>query len=570
MTIHETRLLKDVQVDPALPLFADTETIGLYGQVRLLQLYQETWDKVILVDTPNILEMMLFIDKHNSVWHNAHYDLTTVQQQSGITWCPKNFEDTFLASRLAQPQFLEYSLDAVMARCIGHDPYAKAGLDKKKLQKSDWSKLVLTDDQLLYAAIDVYYMPQVWDEVCSAITTPSYKLDKLTVRHCLSFQWNGSPVDSKRLFKKYRETEADLAKISMPINANSWQQVRAWLGVDKSDKQFLSELELRDGNERAGNVLKVRKLRKLISFMDKYDKERVIGKFKPSTRSGRLSSDDENKQQIPRALKEVFGYPEDSNRVLIYSDYAQLELRTICAILGVSMMEKLFRAGEDLHGFVAQMLFGDSWTKKDRQVTKTYNFNLLYGGSVGMVCSILITYGLWVEQRAANKHKRKWLNLFPEIDKWQQESTSAFYKGKMNSTPFGRQYKAKLMTDFMNIQNQGAGAEVAKLALHYFTPRLAEYNKSFDADDAVLCNFIHDSFIIDAPDEPKIYKDISLMLAECMQEAWFEMSKLYKIKDLPMPVDVKVGKNWGDLEEDVNVIYDFTLEPYKMLEKTNG
>jgi DNA polymerase-1 len=90
-----------------------------------------------------------------------------------------------------------------------------------------------------------------------------------------------------------------------------------------------------------------------------------------------LTSNDENLQQIPRALKDIFGYPKDAGRVLIYSDYAQVELRTICAILQVKLMEQMFREGVDLHGYVASILFGEDWTKDDRQVTKTYNFNLL-------------------------------------------------------------------------------------------------------------------------------------------------------------------------------------------------
>ena len=125
----------------------------------------------------------------------------------------------------------------------------------------------------------------------------------------------------------------------------------------------------------------------------------------------------------------------------------------------------------------------------------------------------------------------------------------------------GRKYAAKMMTDQLNIENQGAGAEVAKLALHYLDlPK-----------EAKLCNFIHDSFIIDAPDDPAIYEPVAIQLAEVMQEAWFEMSKLFHIKDLPMPVDVKVGYNWGDIEDDdVPNKWEYSLDSYKMLEKVNA
>jgi DNA polymerase I-like protein with 3'-5' exonuclease and polymerase domains len=119
-----------------------------------------------------------------------------------------------------------------------------------------------------------------------------------------------------------------------------------------------------------------------------------------------------------------------------------------------------------------------------------------------------------------------------------------------------------MMTDQLNIENQGAGAEVAKLALHYLGPML-------DATpDVMLVNFVHDSFFLDAPDDPEVYKPAAIKLAEAMQEAWFEMSKLFAIKDLPMPVQVKVGYNWGDIEsDDVEDLWTFNLDPYAMLEK---
>ncbi len=523
MSIYRYGTMSEVVklTDEALPVFTDTETDGLYGKIVLLQVYQANWDQVILVHKPNHLEVVAYLAKVHSVWHNAHYDLTTVAPK----FVPKRFDDTFLLSRLAQPQFEKYSLDEVMSRVHGFDPYEAAGLDKKVLQKSfagSYHKK-LTEDQELYAAIDVYYMPQVWDDVCHKLDDMSYILDKSTLVNCLDFQWNGIPVQEHRIDEEYNNAIKSLRAIPwvsnkrvhswvhgkhtvvMPFNPNSPKQVREELDLVSTAKGVLSEQSVMFDNQEAQNVLDARMYIKRISFIEKYSRERVVGKFKPSARSGRLTSDDENLQQIPRALKTVFGTTED--KVFIYSDYAQLELRTICAILGVTVMEQLFREDKDLHGYVASILFGEDWGKSDRQVTKTYNFNLLYGGSVKMVLSILITYGMYIQERLATRHKTK------------------SKKKKTNQT----------------------------------TP-------DQNGTDAKLCNFVHDSYIVECDNDPAIYEPLSMILAECMQEAWFEMSKLYKIHDLPMPVDVKVGQNWGDLEEDKNVIWEFTLDSYKMLE----
>lgn len=366
------------QVDTVAPLFSDTETCGFYGKVRLLQLFQEGWDKVALVSWPEHFAMAALLGKCNTKWHNAHYDITTIQQQTGTRWCPERFDDTFLLARLAFPREEKFDLDSVISYCTNYDVYARQGLDKKRLQKSKWDVLKLSPEQELYAATDVYYMPAVWATVSNAMDTPSYKLDMHVLRRCLDFQWNGMHVDKTRLFARYEKNAAIIKEAAMPINVNSWQQVRPYIGEEQSDDLAMAMFELQ-GNERAAQVRAVKKVMKQNSFLDKFDTEDdfIYGKFLPSTRSGRLSSKDQNLQQLPRALKEVFGYQPDEGRVLIYADYAQLELRTICAITLCRTMEELFRSGEDLHTYTARMLFGPNFEKRHRQISKTCNFSLL-------------------------------------------------------------------------------------------------------------------------------------------------------------------------------------------------
>tara|TARA_R110000824_G_C15233132_1_gene679116 strand:- start:30774 stop:32492 length:1719 start_codon:yes stop_codon:yes gene_type:complete len=567
------RILKLVdamaELDSSQPVFADLETCGLYGKPRMLQVYQPHLDAVILVEWPNVFELMLELGKFNTVWHNSHYDVTTMQQTSCTRWVPAEFEDTFYLARLAFPEKEKFSLDEVFTYCIGYCPYTKQGLDKKVLQKSKWEAPVLSEDQLLYAATDVYYMPAVWEQVSQELLNPSYRLDMLNLRRCFDFQWNGMPVVKSKLNALYEANAKKVKDLNMPVNVNSWQQVRPYIGENESDGLALAKFAL-GGNERAANVREARTLIKLNSFLKKFDTDdgRIYGKFLPSARSGRYTSKDQNLQQLPRASKGVFGYEETDGRVLIYADYAQLELRTLCAIVTCLMMEDLFRKGTDLHGYTAEMLFGSAWTKAHRQLSKTYNFNLTYGGGIPMLQGILIKQAnILVDERKLNKDRTRWRNLWKEIYAWQERGIAAWRKGRLGSTPLGRKYKAKMMTDQLNIENQGAGAEVSKLAMHYFGPALDEAKKH----DAYLANFIHDSFIVDCPNDPAVYEPIAKQMAEAMQEAWFEMSKLFAIKDLPMPVDVAVGFNWGDIEDDdVPNLWNYSLDGMAMLEKVNG
>jgi len=530
------------------PIAFDTETDGFYGQIEVAQFYQPHWPEVKLVRKPEPYTLANFIKEVTPIGHNLHYDFSVLQTQTGANWLPGEFIDTFYLSRLYYYTKEKFTLDDVLSYVLGYDPYEQAGLSKKDLQKSSWSGL-LSPAQEMYAALDVFHMFEVLDKLSEMQDDFSYKLDILFTRYCLEFQQNGMPVLAEELQNRYRSNLARIDELALPINVNSWQQVRPYIGESESDGLALATFALQ-GNERAAQVNEVRKLIKQNSFLTKFDvaSGRIYGRFKPSARSGRCTCGDQNLQQIPRKTKDVFGVEPDSGRSLIYSDYSQLELRGGCAITGELRMEELFRSGEDLHQYTADMI------KASRQVAKTANFNLLYGGSHGMLGSILIKdAGLLVPEAELAMIKKKWQNLWTGIYAWQQRGIAAWRKKQPWQTPLGRRYVGKLMTDHLNIQVQGFGAEVAKLATHYMMPALRGL-----PGDIKVCNFVHDSWVLECDNDRSVHEQVARVMSEAMQEAWFECCRSTKIKDLPMPVDVYAGFNWGKIEDEH--IYKFTKE----------
>jgi len=540
---------------PKEPLHFDTETIGFYGKIRLAQFYQAGCDEVHLVKNPDPYELAAFLDNHHVIMHNGHYDITTIQANTGTRWEPKNWDDTFYLARLFYYMKEKFSLDEVMKYALGFDPYEKQGLDKKVLQKSNWGTLALTKDQSTYAATDVYYMPDVWEKVKDMLNDSSYKLDMLNVSYSLDFQNNGMPVENDILQDKFESNLAEVESYDLPINVNSWKQVRPYIGSNESDALALALLTIQ-GNTKAKEVNIVRKLIKQNSFINKFDTPdgRIYGKFQPSARSGRYTCKDQNLQQIPRKLKGLFGLDPSEGRVLVYSDYPQLELRGITCVAGERRMEKLFREFEDLHTYTAEMLFGKDYTKEQRQIAKTFNFGALYGaGWFVLQCMLIKDAGMWLEEHTVRGLLSRWKNLWPAIAAWQQQGISAWRNGQHWETPFGRRYVAKMMTDQLNIRNQGFGAEVAKLAMHYMTPKLKEVKS------AIMVNFSHDSYMTecDLGDHEKVAEIKSV----AMQEAWFEalrVGKDLKIRDLPMPINTFAGYNWGKIEAG-DFIYEHKL-----------
>ena len=542
-------------IDTEQPLMFDTETIGLYGRIRLAQFYQEYFEKPILVEYPDIYQLVDVLNKCWVVCHNASYDISTVQEAlDKRPWQPKRLEDTFFLSRLYYYTKEKFSLDECIAYTIGYNPYEELGSKKKELQSSNWDIPVLSEDQKRYAAFDVYYMFSLWQivkEMCSDIC---YKLDIITLKSNLRFQRNGLPVDINRVNKRFANNQAQIDEIALPINCNSYQQVRLYISSDKSNNEGLAELSAQ-GNERAANVRKARGLIKENSFLKKFttDDGHIYGKFNPSARSGRSTCKDQNLQQLPRSTKECFGVDENGDRVLVYSDFSQLELRCVCAITGDSMMEGLYRDDLDIHTYTAKRLFNtDTPTKEQRRIAKTCNFGLLYGAGVNVFLKVLLTTtSVILPYQEAKNICRRWRNLWPAIKAWQQKGIDDWRKKRPWQTPLGRRYVAKMMTDQLNIQVQGMGSEVAKLANHYMEGYMAD--NGWEDWSHWQRNFIHDSYIFVMPNNEILYKELTNIIANSMQEAWTEMSAACKITDLPMPVEVNVGYNWGDIESDDHI-----------------
>jgi len=547
-------------IDLNEPMMFDTETEFFYGPIVLAQFYQRGWPEVLIMKDPDTEDIMTILKDVLTVAQFASYDLSTLQTQlnrpSDIAKEIK-FEDTFLLARLHFYKEASFTLDNIMSYALGYDPYEKQGIDKKVLQKSKFKRgRAVSKEQCVYAATDVYYLPEVYDTVKYKTNDDSYILDKESLKCALSFQQNGMPVDELERFSKWKMNMLDIQEANMEVNVNSPKQVKEFLGTEDTTDMTLAKLSLA-GNEDAIAVRSTRKLLKQNSFLEKKfktDDGRIYGRFSPSARSGRFTCKEQNLQQIPRKLKGVFGYPEDAGKVLVYSDFSQLELRAAAAVIGEPNMAKLYYDGADLHTHTMNNIAWLATHEQGRTIAKQCNFNLLYGGSAGMLGGILLAQaGIMLPEETLYRLKSHWLKLWPAIEAWQKAGSDAHQRGVAWSTPLGRKYVGNRYTDQLNIMIQGAGADVAKLAMY----KLCKEIKNMPVK---LCNFIHDSYILDMANDEVLYKEVCEIVAHSMQGAWKEMSRFFMIKDIPMPVDVHVGYNWGAIEsDDVDNLYDLEV-----------
>jgi DNA polymerase I-like protein with 3'-5' exonuclease and polymerase domains len=656
-------------LDPTQPVYFDTETSKLGSQIRLIQVYQEHWNQVLLFDTLNTSALILWtvVQPYHLVGHNLTYDMGCFNKDLpvGTFTMPEQWDDTFYLSRLTNPEWQEYSLDKALTKVIGYDPYSKEGLNKKQLQLS-FERLkvkdqyiegpeglrVLTDEQFLYASIDVYELPKLWHAVKFKVDDFVYILDKLTIEH-IQTDTKGLSIDLDKLTTLETKDMLDIAAIKkqLPLgfNVNSYLQVRKALGtIMSSNEEALSMIQFRPtgltdmplrttmtngkfpaallagiknktirvfikefGNEtpvdsyldlpkspkmlvyyietnyvhsqavidKAKLINEQRKALKRLNFADRARKAytvdsdgipRIKGTFSPHAINGRIQVDNENLSQYPRTMKSMWGHKQGNGRKLIYSDFAQVELRIICAALPEMNMYKSLKEGIDLHTFVGNNL---NLTPEDlaqlpagispRFIAKQCNFLLLYGGGISnfqrTVCKL---GGVWFDTDIATKITTNWKDIFSDIKLWHKKNGAS--KSMLDKTVSGRPYKAGTVTDLNNIKVSGTGSEIFKLWLHYIDKYIiTKYPSTY------IVNRVHDSVIIDVPDDEKLYKEISNKIALCAQAAWFEIIQNAELVDVPMPVDVLVGSNWEDLEygREALIDYSYTLDGMYMYGK---
>jgi DNA polymerase I-like protein with 3'-5' exonuclease and polymerase domains len=374
----------------------------------------------------------------------------------------------------------------------------------------------------------------------------------------------GLPVFRDKLEMQLAQNNAEIAEANVPINVNSYRQVREWLDYPESNDEALAFLVVKgteEQKEKAAKTRKVRSLKKQNTFITKYlEKSKadgyIYGYLNVGTVSGRsnCSGDDfraDNMQQIPGKLKGCFG---SQDKYLVYADFSNLELRTFCAVVGEMTMDKLLRDDVDLHTYTATKLFNcsaEEVAKTQRSIAKIFNFSSLYGAGVDRRRKILLKLtGIYLSEKEAKVYAKNWLEAFPQVKGWQSNNAREWRNGKLGTTILGRRYKAKMFTDQNNIRISGTAAEIAKLAQHYMLKKLNHKN---------YLMFIHDSYTweFDTYEEAREAADV---IGHSMQEAWWEVLQYCKITDLPMPVNVVIGNpgvSWYDMQEeqgDVEVI----------------
>jgi len=546
-------------------LFCDTETAldkgrtlpsgtghgGLYGKVRLFQVYQAGMKEAYLFDClflelSDVLDM--FQDFHH-VYHNASYDLHTINCYTPETWLPRDVDDTFYLSKAkytSKDKFDFYS-------CLSYAGLADdniMAIDKKAEQKSDWSK-VLTPQMLKYAAYDVLYLSLLYADLAGS-EDEVYKMDIKNLKYAIHYDRKGLPIDRNTIARLRSKTLLKLegATANLTINYNSPKQCKHMLGVDSTTAAILGDLALAElpVSDTAKDIVDARVADKFLGFLNSYDRNRVYGFHNAAgARTGRMTCAGgdrigyENTQQPPRKMLQCISAPK--GKKLVYNDYSGLELRIAIAYVGEPRMEKMMREGGDMHAESASIMFGIAPGDLDieqRTVGKFFNFGTAYGAGPGILRDGLISRGgVRLPIGEINTMRTKWLDYYSYFKEW-HEMHKRHYNiyGYMDIvTGLGRTIRCPRLNDSFNYAIQGTAAECTKLAVQHLHERYGEPD---------IINVVHDSICLEKyEDEAEVWVD---RLDECMQDAWYYCIKDFAIPDMPMPKEAEVKQTWAKLE----------------------
>ena len=260
--------------------------------------------------------------------------------------------------------------------------------------------------------------------------------------------------------------------------------------------------------------------------------------------TGRLSSNQPNLQNIPirtdrgQQVRKAF-IPRDDNHVLLAADYSQIELRIIAALSQDPAMVEAFKKGEDIHAATASKVFGvviDEVTREQRANAKTVNFGIVYGVSA---------FGL-SQQTNLNRSEAKELIdayylTYPKLKAYMNEQIDFARENGFVETVLGRRRYLKDINsqnavvrgaaerNAVNAPIQGSAADIIKLAMINIHHRLK--NESWKSKMLLQ---VHDELVFDVPNAE--VEDLTTMVKE-------EMENAYSL-DVPLVVDVGIGKNW--------------------------
>lgn len=531
------------------------------------------------------------------IWHNGKFDAAFLNNL-GIP--ARVDEDTMLLSYAINEIGGIHDLESIASRLLGAPDYK----DKVKpyIQKGDRGFESIPED-ILYKyrlAPDCGHTLKSWQILRRQVSQDEH-LDKLYKRILLPasemlrhVEARGFYVNQDQLQRNFDHYEGNPAKEITgvvpglaaeinrhvqeagytDINPNSWQQVSRILydvlGLRNKYKSRSTAEDILKLNEPhhpiTDALLKYREVAKAYGTYVKglarhieadgciHSTYKIHG-----TRTGRLSSSDPNLQNIPRdpTLRSTFG--ARPGHILLEFDLDQAELRCLAALSGDPNLCHIYETeGLSLHREVSDWLWGNNW--KDRYAigeeeggktdpvflqayteymrTKALNFGIVYGRTGPSIAE-----EFKVSLSEADSWIAKWFTRFPKAKEYIDACRRAPTQGKTLVTPFGRKkrFGAVSFGRIHSLQNEAANFPHQSCASDITLYTGIKTYKELEKLAAYIVNLVHDSLVVECPNEPKTIQAVRDIVEPEMVRSPIE----WGLDRIPFKTDCKAGTQWG-------------------------
>ena len=260
--------------------------------------------------------------------------------------------------------------------------------------------------------------------------------------------------------------------------------------------------------------------------------------------TGRLSSNNPNLQNIPirtekgRQIRGAF-VPRGEDFLFMSADYSQIELRIAASFAKDETMIEAFRNKRDIHATTAAKVFKvtlDKVTPDMRRKAKEVNFGILYGST-----AFGLSQNLGISRTEAAEIIESYFKEFSAIKRYMDDSINFAREKEYVETILGRRrylrdINSRNITtrgfaerNAINAPIQGSAADIIKIAMiqiHKWLEREKLKTK--------MIMQVHDELVFDLHHKEQ----------EIVKPKVIELMRSAVILDVPMEVEVGIGKNW--------------------------
>ncbi len=529
------------------------------------------------VPKPQVIERLrplLEDGRIGKIGHNIKYDLL-VFERAGVA-LRGIVMDTMVASYLTDPSRLRHNLDEVSLQYLRRKPIPIADLIGKGSKTITFDR-VPVDRACEYASEDADYTwrlaevfrPQLrerqleplFDEVELPLISVLARMEKAGVAI------DGAVFESlrKEIEARLGALEAEIFELAgEPFKINSPKQLQGILfdklglkPVRKTKTGLSTDVdvleELAGAHPLPEKILEFRTLEKLrgtyveaLPRLVHPETGRIHTSFNQAVAAtGRLSSSDPNLQNIPvrtdlgRRIREGFVAGGRTKR-LISADYSQIELRILAHLSGDQNLRAAFFEGQDVHRDTAARVFkvpATAVTAEMRRQAKAVNFGVVYGISpFGLAKNAGISTG------EAARFIESYFAQYPDVKHWLEETVERARKDGFVKTLLNRRrYVPELKSSDQNVRKaaeraaintpvQGSAADIIKRAM-------VRLDAALEGRAATMVLQVHDELLVEA--ESSVAEEVAGQMKAIM-EAAIEL-------DVPLTVDVGIGKNWAEI-----------------------